>query len=137
MGLRVTPENGQPVLGSDVLHLQATSAETNVASISSYLGLPVKVLTAFVKDSPFAAFIKSNLRARGMSYEGPDVPQGRALGATGIRLTWLTAATAPGAPRVWNDRAGEVGRDTERKRFRLGKDIWPRGRADRSSFGVS
>ena len=35
MGLRVTPENGQPVQSSDVLHLQATSAETNVASISS------------------------------------------------------------------------------------------------------
>ena len=74
MGLRITPENGQPVQSSDVFHLQATSAETNVASISSYLGLPVKVLTAFVKDSPFAAFIKSNLRARGMDFEGPEVP---------------------------------------------------------------
>ena len=46
MGLRITPENGQPVQSSDVLHLQATSAETNVASVSSYLGLPVKVLTS-------------------------------------------------------------------------------------------
>ena len=46
MGLRVTPENGQPVQCSDVLHLYATSAETNVASIASYLGMPVKVLTA-------------------------------------------------------------------------------------------
>ena len=76
MGLRVTPENGQPVHSSDMFRLQATSAETNVASISSYLGLSVKVLTAFVKDSPFAAFIKSNLRSRGMDFEGPDVPQG-------------------------------------------------------------
>ena len=49
MGLRITPENGQPVQSSDVFHLQATSAETNVASVAAYLGLPVKVLTTFVK----------------------------------------------------------------------------------------
>ena len=48
MGLRVTPENGQPVHSSDMFRLQATSAETNVASVASYLGLPVKVLTTFV-----------------------------------------------------------------------------------------
>ena len=35
MGLRITPENGQPVQASDVFHLQATSAETNVASVAS------------------------------------------------------------------------------------------------------
>ena len=33
MGLRVTPENGQPVQSSDLFKLQATSAETNVASM--------------------------------------------------------------------------------------------------------
>ena len=76
MGLRITPENGQPVQSSDVFHLQATSAETNVASVAAYLGLPVKVLTTFVKGSPFASFIKSNLRSRGMDFEGPEVPQG-------------------------------------------------------------
>ena len=32
--------------------MQATSAETNVASVAAYLGLPVKVLTTFVKGSP-------------------------------------------------------------------------------------
>ena len=32
MGLRITPESGQPVQSSDVFHLQATSAETNVAT---------------------------------------------------------------------------------------------------------
>jgi 2-dehydro-3-deoxygluconokinase len=118
MGLRVTPENGQPVQCSDVLHLQATSAETNVASISSYLGLPVKVLTAFVKDSPFAAFIKSNLRARGMSFEGPDVPQG---GPWGYRHQINVADSGFGSrgPRVWNDRAGEVGRTLSAKDFDL------------------
>ena len=52
MGIRFTPLNGQPVHSSELFSLQATSAETNVASISSYLGLPVKVLTTFVKDSP-------------------------------------------------------------------------------------
>lgn len=118
MGLRVTPENGQPVHGSDVLHLQATSAETNVASVASYLGLPVKVLTAFVKDSPFAAFIKSNLRSRGMDFEGPEVPQG---GPWGYRHQINIADSGYGSrgPRVWNDRAGEVGRTLNVKDFDL------------------
>ncbi|HPT32331.1 MAG TPA: sugar kinase, partial [Prolixibacteraceae bacterium] len=52
MGVRITPVNGQPVYSSNLFEMQATSAETNVASISSFLGLPVKVLTTFVKDSP-------------------------------------------------------------------------------------
>jgi 2-dehydro-3-deoxygluconokinase len=62
MGVRITPKDGQPVHCSDTFIMQATSAETNVASIASYLGLPVKVLTTFVKDSPIAAFIKSWLQ---------------------------------------------------------------------------
>ena len=64
MGVRITPENGQPVHSSDSFTLYATSAETNVASISSYLGLPVKVLTTFVKGSPIAQIIKSNLKSQ-------------------------------------------------------------------------
>ena len=118
MGLRVTPENGQPVQCSDVLHLYATSAETNVASISSYLGLPVKVLTTFVKDSPFGAFIKSNLRSRGMDFEGPEVPQG---GPWGYRHQINIADSGYGVrgPRVWNDRAGEVGRTLNVRDFDL------------------
>ena len=118
MGLRVTPENGQPVQCSDVLHLYATSAETNVASIASYLGMPVKVLTTFVKDSPFAAFIKSNLRSRGMDFEGPEVPQG---GPWGYRHQINIADSGYGSrgPRVWNDRAGEVGRTLNVKDFDL------------------
>ena len=35
MGVRITPENGQPVHISDKFTMYATSAETNVASISS------------------------------------------------------------------------------------------------------
>ena len=118
MGLRVTPDNGQPVHSSDTFHLQATSAETNVASISSFLGLPVKVLTAFVKDSPFALFIKSNLRSRGMDFEGPEVPQG---GPWGFRHQINVADSGFGArgPRVWNDRAGEVGRTLDASDFDL------------------
>ena len=109
MGLRLTPESGQPVHSSDLFHLQATSAETNVASISSYLGLPVKVLTAFVEGNPFASFIKSNLRARGMDFEAKEVAQG---GPWGFRHQINVADSGYGSrgPRVWNDRAGEVGR---------------------------
>ena len=49
MGVRITPINGQPVQSSETYIMQATSAETNVASISSFLGLPVKVLTSICK----------------------------------------------------------------------------------------
>ena len=109
MGVRITPPNGQPVAASDNFFMHATSAETNVASISSYLGLPVKVLTTFVKDSPIAAFIKANLRARGMDFEGKDVDQG---GPWGYRHQFNIADSGFGTrgPRVHNDRAGEVGR---------------------------
>ena len=41
IGIRITPLSGQPVHASDTYHMQVTSAETNVASVSSYLGLPV------------------------------------------------------------------------------------------------
>ena len=57
MGVRITPTGGQPVHSSNTYLMQATSAESNVASVSSYLGLPVKVLTTFVKGSPVARFI--------------------------------------------------------------------------------
>jgi len=109
MGVRITPINGQPVHSSDTYKMQATSAETNVASISSYLGLPVKVLTTFVKDSPIAKFIKSDLRARFMDYEGKEVEQGDPWG---FRHQFNIADSGFGSrgPRVQNDRAGEVGR---------------------------
>ena len=35
MGVRITPMNGQPVHCSDTFFMQATGAETNVASIVS------------------------------------------------------------------------------------------------------
>ncbi len=109
MGVRITPNNGQPVHSSDVFTLYVTSAETNVASISSYLGLPVKVLTTFVKNSPISQLIKSNLKTRYMDYEGNDVEQG---GPWGYRHQFNIADSGYGSrgPRVHNDRAGEVGR---------------------------
>lgn len=118
MGIRITPANGQPVHASDTFFMQATSAETNVASVPSFLGMPVKVLTTFVKDSPIAQFIKSNLASRHMSYEGPEVPQG---GPWGYRHQFNIADSGYGSrgPRVHNDRAGEVGRTLNVKDFDL------------------
>lgn len=118
MGVRITPANGQPVHSSDTFFMQATSAETNVASIASFLGLPVKVLTTFVKDSPVAALIKSNLLSRHMTYDGKEVPQG---GPWGYRHQFNIADSgfASRGPRVHNDRAGEVGRTLNVKDFDL------------------
>jgi len=118
MGIRITPANGQPVHSSDTFTMQATSAETNVASISSYLGLRVKVLTAFVKNSPIARFIKDNLAGRHMDYESVEVDQG---GPWGYRHQINIADSGSGSrgPRVFNDRAGEVGRTLKAEDFDL------------------
>jgi 2-dehydro-3-deoxygluconokinase len=118
MGIRITPPAGQPVHSSGTFSLQVTSAETNVASVASYLGLPVKILTTFVKGSPIAQLIKDNLRSRGMDFEGPEVPQG---GPWGYRHQFNIADSGYGSrgPRVWNDRAGEVGRTLNVKDFDL------------------
>lgn len=118
MGVRITPFHGQPVYASNTFFMQTTSAETNVASISSYLGLPVKVLTTFVQGSPIARFIKDDLASRHMVYEGPEVPQG---GPWGYRHQFNIADSGYGSrgPRVHNDRAGEVGRTLNVKDFDL------------------
>ncbi len=118
MGVRITPANGQPVHCSETFNLQATSAESNVASVASYLGLPVKVLTAFVKDSPIARFIKDNLASRHIEYEGKEVEQG---GPWGYRHQFNIADSGYGSrgPRVHNDRAGEVARTMNAKDFDL------------------
>ena len=118
MGVRITSVNGQPVHSSRMFIMQATSAESNVASVSSYLGLPVKVLTAFVKDSPIARFIKDNLAGRHMDYEGREIEQG---GPWGYRHQFNIADSGIGSrgPRVHNDRAGEVGRTLNMKDFDL------------------
>ncbi len=116
MGVRICPMNGQPVQSSDTFFMQATSAESNVISIASYLGMKTKVLTTFVKGSPIADFIKRNLRSRGIDYEGAEVEQG---GPWGYRHQFNIADSGYGTrgPRVCNDRAGEVGRTLNIKDF--------------------
>ena len=118
MGIRLTPVDAQPFHCSTMFQMQVTSAETNVASIASYLGLPVKVLTAFVKDSPIARMIKDNLASRHIAYEGPEIEQG---GPWGYRHQFNLADSGYGTrgPRVQNDRAGEVGRLLDVKYFDL------------------
>ncbi len=118
MGGRITPVGGQPVHCSKTFMLQATSAESNVASVSSYLGLPVKVLTTFVKGSPIAKFIKSDLAGRHIDVEAKEVDQG---GPWGYRHQFNIADSGHGSrgPRVHNDRAGEVGRTLNVEDFDL------------------
>ena len=118
MGVRLTPENGQPVHSSDTFKMQATSAETNVVTISTFLGLSAKVLTTFVKGSPIAQFIKSNLTSRHIDFEGPEVAQ---EDPWGYRHQFNIADSGYGSrgPRVHNDRAGEVGRTLNVKDFDL------------------
>lgn len=119
MGIRLTPiAQGQPIHKSDQLFMQATSAESNVASVSAYLGLPVKVLTTFVKGSPIAQFIKDNLRSRHMEYEGKEVEQGDPWGYR-HQINIADSGFGSRGPRVWNDRSGEVGRTLNVKDFDL------------------
>jgi 2-dehydro-3-deoxygluconokinase len=118
MGVRITPAEGQPVHLSRSFTMHVSSAESNVASVSSYLGLPVKVLTTFVKDSPIARMIKDDLAGRHITYEGVEVEQG---GPWGYRHQFNIADSGFGSrgPRVQNDRAGEVGRTLNVKDFDL------------------
>ena len=118
MGVRLTAVGGQPMHCSDTFTMQATSAESNVASVSSYLGLPVKVLTTFVKGSPIARFIQDDLAGRHIDCEGKEVEQG---GPWGYRHQFNLADSGSGSrgPRVQNDRAGEVGRTLNVKDFDL------------------
>ena len=118
MGVRLTPENGQPMHCGSRFIMQATSAESNVASVSSFLGLPVKVLTALVKDSPVARFIKDDLAGRHMDVEAKIVEQGDPWG---YRHQFNLADSGYGSrgPRVQNDRSGEVGRTLKAEDFDL------------------
>ena len=109
IGVRITPPDRMAVHNSDWFRLQATSAETNVLNVASSLGMGCLAMTKFVKGSPVAEFIKQQLRARNIRFEGVEVEQG---GPWGFRHQFNIADSGFGlrAPRVWNDRAGEVGR---------------------------
>ena len=118
MGIRLTPVDHQPFHCSDTFKMQATSAESNVGSVSSFLGLPVKILTAFVKDSPVARFIKDDLARRHMDYEGPEFVQDTPWGVR-HQINMADSGWGSRGPRVQNDRAGEVGRKLNVKDFDL------------------
>ncbi len=118
MGIRLTPVSSQPFHCSDTFKMQATSAESNVASVASYLGLSVKVLTAFVKDSPVAHFIKDNLGSRRMDFEGPEFEQDNPWGFR-HQINMADSGWGSRGPRVQNDRAGEVGRELSADAFDL------------------
>ena len=116
MGVRITPPERMAVQNSNQFYMQATSAETNVLNVASSLGLPCLALTKFVKGSPIADFIRRQLRARNIQFEGPEVDQG---GPWGYRHQFNIADSGFGyrAPRVWNDRAGEIGRTLSAEDF--------------------
>lgn len=118
MGVRLTPVDSQPFHCSNTLKMQATSAESNVASVASYLGMPVKVLTAFVKDSPVSHFIKDNIKSRRMDFEGPEFDQGDPWGYR-HQINMADSGWGTRGPRVHNDRAGEVGRELSVDNFDL------------------
>ena len=119
-GVRITPMMRQPVGTGNLYMMQATSAETNVLNISASLGLQTKALTAFVKESPIAAYIKSEFRRRNIAYEGPEIDAG---GPWGYRHQFNIADAGFGmrGPRVYNDRAGEVGRTIKPEYFDFDK----------------
>lgn len=126
MGVCITPTNRQPVYAGQTFTIGVTSAESNVATIASSLGMPAKVLTCFVKDSPISQLIKSNLKSRNLDYEGPEVPQG---GPWGYRHQFNITDLGCGVrgPRVFNDRAGEVGRTLNVKDFDLDRIFYKEG----------
>ena len=118
MGVRITPVNRQPVHTSYLYEMQATSAETNVLNISAALGKRTLVMTRFVADNPIAAFIRGELRKRGIEYAAKEVPAG---GPWGYRHQFNIADAGFGmrGPIVTNDRAGEVGRTISPEDFDL------------------
>ena len=109
MGVRITPANQQPVGVGNNYVMYSTSAESNVLNVAASLGMRTKVLTRFVKNSPIATFIKGELHRRNIEFEGPEIVQ---EGPWGCRHQFNIADTGYGmrGPRVYNDRAGEVGR---------------------------
>ena len=118
MGVRLAPDGRQQVSRSYHFTMQATSAESNVLSVPAALGQRTEALTAFVKDSPISSFIKSEMRKRGIAYEGPDRDQG---GPWGLRhqINFTESGVGGRGSQVANDRAGEVGRTLSADDFDL------------------
>lgn len=118
MGVRMTPLKRQAVHSSKFFEMESTSAETNVLNVSAALGLSTKVLTKFVDDSPIAHFIRTELRARNIAYESKDVTQDGPWGAR-HQINFADSGYGLRGPRVYNDRAGEVGRSISAADFDL------------------
>ncbi len=118
MGTRLTPVGRQPAHSSTLFQLQATSAESNVGSVSSFLGLPVNVLTAIVSGSPFGKFIQRDLAGRGMTVDAKAVVQEGPWGAR-HQINIADSGCGSRRPTVSNDRAGEVGRSLKPEDFDL------------------
>ena len=120
MGVRITPEDRMAVENSNRFYMQATSAETNVLNVSSSLGVRCLAMTKFVEGSPIASFLRRELRKRNIEAVGAEVTQG---GPWGYRHQFNIADSGFGlrAPKVWNDRAGEVGRTLHASEFDLQK----------------
>ena len=93
MGVRITlPFNRQPVHTSNLYTMQAISAESNVGNIAASLGMRVKLLTTFVKDSEIARYIKVN--CAGAISNSKDLKYRREVrGVTDTRSTSPTADT--------------------------------------------
>lgn len=118
MGTRLTAIGQQPSHCSTSFQLQATSAESNVASVSSFLGLSTNVMTAIVTTSPFGQFIRRDLQRRGITVDAKEI---EAEGPWGARHQINIADSGYGSrrPSVGNDRAGEVGRELGPEDFDL------------------
>ncbi len=109
MGLRLLPKNRQPAHAAGDFSLTVTSAESNAGSVASYLGRDVTILTGLVHGSPLARRIRDDLAGRRMRVIAREVDAG---GPWGHRHQINVADSGFGVrgPRVYNDRAGEVGR---------------------------
>ncbi len=118
MGLRLTPADRMEAHNSEYFHLQATSAETNALNIAASLGENCLVMTKFVRDHPFALFIQRQLRARNLNYTGAEVEQGDPWGYR-HQINIADSGYGLRGPKVWNDRAGEVGRTLSADEFDL------------------
>ena len=138
MGVRITPAMRQPVHVSDTYTMQATSAESNVLNISASLGLPTKVLTAFVKDSPIALYIKNELKKRGIAYEGKDVQiAGRIVGKRVMgKASFMHLLDRDGKMQVYVKR-DDVGTDeyADFKKYDIGDIVGVAGFVFRTQTG--
>ena len=126
VNLRETPLFRQPNIGPGLRIVQVTSAETNVASVSSYLDLPVAVMTALIKGNPDSHTVRRDLRSRGMTvfekWFEPTGPWGHRHATNEADSGFGTRGAV-----VSNARAGEVGAMLEPEHFDLEEIFGRRG----------